>query len=145
MFLGLQEQVDVLTTEVHSLNEKMWLMMEQLILSSKDRFGRSSEKMEDMNQICFMEIDGKIVFFNESEAVCNLEAPEPGELEAKPARSAKQIDKKDADMSAIPTNRIDHYMTEPQLIAEFGENGWKQLPDAIAKRYKFISAKRIVI
>ena len=35
-------------------------------------------------------------------------------------------------------------MTENELIAEFGEKGWKQLPDAISKRYKFIPAKVIV-
>ena len=32
-------------------------------------------------------------------------------------------------------------MTEEELTAEFGENGWKQLPDAIARRYRFIPAK----
>ena len=26
-------------------------------------------------------------------------------------------------------------------MAEFGENGWKQLPDAISKHYRFIPAK----
>lgn len=141
MFLGLQEQVDVLTTEVHSLNEKMQIMMEQLILSNKNRFGRSSEKMEDINQICFLEVDGKLVFFNEAEAVCDLAAPEPEDLEIKPARGIKQAGKKDTDMSEIQTNRIDHYMTQEQLAAEFGTNGWKQLPDAIARRYRFIPAK----
>lgn len=44
MFLNQQEQLESLTTEIHSLNEKMQLMMEQLILSKKERFGRSSEK-----------------------------------------------------------------------------------------------------
>ena len=47
-------------------------------------------------------------------------------------------------MSGLPVNRVNHYMTEEELIAEFGENGWKQLPDAISKRYKFIPAKVIV-
>lgn len=32
-------------------------------------------------------------------------------------------------------------MTEEELTTEFGENGWKQLPDAIARRYRFIPAK----
>lgn len=45
------------------------------------------------------------------------------------------------DMSGLTTNIIPHYMTEDELTAEFGENGWKQLPDAIAKRYKFIPAR----
>lgn len=37
--------------------------------------------MSDTNQICFMEVDGKIVFFNEAEAVSDLDANEPEELE----------------------------------------------------------------
>ena len=32
-------------------------------------------------------------------------------------------------------------MTEEELTAEFGENGWKQLPDAVSRWYKFVPAK----
>ena len=42
MFLNQQEQLESLTAEIHSLNEKMQLMMDQLILSKKDRYGGSS-------------------------------------------------------------------------------------------------------
>lgn len=150
MFLNQQEemakatnQVELLTNEVQSLNKKMQTLMEQLVLSKKARFGQSSEKMEDASQISFMEVNGTIVFFNEAEAVCDLSADEPEDLEPKP-RGKKTSGKKDADMSGLPVNRINHYMTENELIAEFGENGWKQLPDAISKRYKFIPAKVIV-
>lgn len=83
LFLGMQDQMEELTKQTEALNEKMQLMMEQLILSKKNRFGRSSEKLEDPNQIRFMEVNGTIVFFNEAEAVCDLEAPEPEELELK--------------------------------------------------------------
>lgn len=141
MFLGLQEQVETLTKEVSSLDNKMQLMMEQLVLANHARFGRSSEKMSDPNQICFMEVDGQIVFFNEAEAVCDLEAAEPEDLELKKPRGTKQVGKKDIDMSGLTTNMIPHYMTVEELTAEFGENGWKQLPDVIAKRYKFVPAK----
>lgn len=150
MFLNQQEemakatnQVELLTNEVQSLNKKMQTLMELLVLSKKARFGQSSEKMEDAAQISFMEVNGTIVFFNEAEAVCDLSADEPEDLEPKP-RGKKTSGKKDADMSGLPVNRINHYMTENELIAEFGENGWKQLPDAISKRYKFIPAKVIV-
>lgn len=150
MFLNQQEemakatnQVELLTNEVQSLNKKMQTLMEQLVLSKKARFGQSSEKMEDAAQISFMEVNGTIVFFNEAEAVCDLSADEPEDLEPKP-RGKKTSGKKDADMSGLPVNRINYYMTENELIAEFGENGWKQLPDAISKRYKFIPAKVIV-
>lgn len=30
---------------------------------------------------------------------------------------------------------------EEELTAEFGKNGWKQLPDAISRRYRFVPAK----
>lgn len=138
LLMNQQEQVESLTKEVHALNEKMQLMMEQLILANKNRFGRSSEKMTDAAQISFMEVDGNIIFFNEAEAVCDLEAPEPESLEVKKPR---RKGKKEEDLSNLPTVRVDHYMTEEQLIAEFGENGWKQLPDAISRRYKFEPAK----
>lgn len=141
MFLNQQEQLETLTTEVRSLNERMQLMMEQLVLANRNRFGRSSEKMEDASQISFMEVDGTIIFFNEAEAVYDPEAPEPEQLEEPVPHSVKKKGKKDQDLSGLPTERIDHYMTEEELIAEFGKNGWKQLPDAISRRYRFVPAK----
>ena len=91
MFLNMQDQLEMLTKETHALNEKMQLMMEQLILSKNNRFGRSSEKMQDTNQISFMEVDGMIVFFNEAEAECNLDMEEPDDLEIKPARKNQRM------------------------------------------------------
>lgn len=141
LFLGMQDQMEELTKQTEALNEKMQLMMEQLILSKKNRFGRSSEKLEDPNQIRFMEVNGTIVFFNEAEAVCDLEAPEPEELELKKARPKKQAGKRAADLSDLPVQRVDHYLTEEELTAAFGKNGWKQLPDMISRCYQFIPAK----
>ena len=62
LFLGMQDQLEELTKQTQSLNDKMQLMMEQIVLSNKNRFGRSSEKMTAPGQIRFMEVDGKIVF-----------------------------------------------------------------------------------
>ena len=141
LFLQLQEQNDKLSGEIQELNKKMEVLIEQITLANKNRFGRSSEKMTDTAQICFMEVDGTIVFFNEAEAVSDLDAEEPDTLESKPARKSKAVGKKDADIKGLPVNVIHHYMTDEELTAEFGENGWKQLPDAISKRYRFIPAK----
>lgn len=141
LLLQQQEQLEALTKELHATNEKMQQMMEQIILAKHERFGRSSEKMDDASQICFLEVDGNIVFFNEAEAVSNLEAAEPEGLEAPVSKQPKRKGKKDADLSGIPVKRIDHYMSAAELEAEFGSNGWKQLPDAISKRYNFIPAK----
>ncbi len=40
MFLNQQEQLQALAAEVTSLNEKMQLMMEQMVLANRNRFGR---------------------------------------------------------------------------------------------------------
>ena len=141
LFLQLQDQNDKLSGEIQDLNKKMEVLIEQITLANKNRFGRASEKMMDTSQICFMEVDGTIVFFNEAETVSDLDAEEPDTLESKPVRKPKAVGKKDADIKGLPVNVINHYMTEEELTEEFGENGWKQLPDAISKRYRFIPAK----
>lgn len=141
LFLGLQDQMEGLTRQTQDLNDKMQLMMEQLVLSKKSRFGRSSEKMAGPGQIRFMEVDGEIVFFNEAEAVCDLDAPEPDSLELQQPKKKKQAGKREADLAGLPVRRIDHYLSEKELAAEFGEKGWKQLPDAISRCYRFVPAK----
>ena len=141
LFLGLQDQMEGLTRQTQALNDKMQLMMEQLVLSKKSRFGRSSEKMAGPGQIRFMEVDGEIVFFNEAEAVCGLDAPEPDSLEPQQPKKKKQAGKREADLAVLPVRRIDHYLSEKELAAEFGEKGWKQLPDAISRCYRFVPAK----
>ena len=139
LFLAMQEENEKQTKKLDEMDEKLQRIMEQLILSKQERFGRSSEKMNDPAQIYFMEIDGKIAFFNEAEAVCDLETSE--EEETLVLRKKKSIGKKELDMSGLPVNRIDHYLSEIELEAEFGKKGWKKLPDEISKRYRFIPAK----
>ena len=141
LLLQQQEQLEAITKDLHASNEKMQLLMEQVILGKQNRFGRSSEKMEDTSQICFCEVDGTIVFFNEAEAVCDLNAAEPEDLELKLPKQPKRKGKKEADLSGLPVRRIDHYLSEEELEAEFGVKGWKQLPDAISRKYYFVPAK----
>ena len=57
MFLNQQEQLEKVSANLHSLDTKMQAMMEQLILGNKNRFGRFSEKMEDTQQMRFIEVD----------------------------------------------------------------------------------------
>ena len=141
LLLQQQEQLEAITKELHASNEKMQLLMEQVILGKQNRFGRSSEKMEDTSQICFQEVDGTIVFFNEAEAVCDLNEEEPDELEFKSPKQPKRKGKKESDLSGLTVRRIDHYLSEEELEIEFGVNGWKQLPDAISKKYHFVPAR----
>ena len=141
LLLQQQEQLEAITKELHASNEKMQLLMEQVILGKQNRFGRSSEKMEDTSQICFQEVDGTIVFFNEAEAVYDLNEKEPDELELKSPKQPKRKGKKESDLSGLTVRRIDHYLSEEELEIEFDVNGWKQLPDAISKKYHFVPAR----
>ena len=133
--------MEALTKELHASNEKMQLLMEQVILGKQNRFGRSSEKMDDTDQISFREVDGSIVFFNEAEAVSDLSVSEPEDLELRSPKQSKRKGKKEADLSGLPIRRIDHYLSETELEEGFGEKGWKQLPDAISRKYHFVPAK----
>ena len=140
LFLNQQEQNEQVMAEVRATNEKFQKLLEQLVLAKKNRFGRSTEKMDDPAQIRFMEVDGKLVFFNEAEAVYDPDAEEPEELVTR-KRGHKVKGKRDADLSGIETKTVSHYMSEEELIREFGRDGWKQLPDVITRKYLFTPAQ----
>lgn len=78
LFLSQQEQLE-------NIDHTLQLVLEQMADLKRHRFGRSSERHEADEQISFMEVDGEIVFFNESEAVVTEEAGE--EERATPAGS----------------------------------------------------------
>ena len=87
-----------------------------------------------------MEVDGKIVFFNESEAVA---AEESGEgQEAVPHRKPKKKQgKREEALEGLPVVVVEHSLTRDELAALFGDEGFKQLPDEVYRRYGFTPAK----
>ena len=133
LFLSQQEQLE-------NIDHNLQLVLEQLAGLKRHRFGRSSERHESDEQISFMEVDGKIVFFNESEAVA---AEDDGaEPETVPRRKPKKKQgKREEDLDGLPVVVIEHSMTEEELAARFGEGGFKQLPDEVYRRYGFTPAK----
>ncbi len=76
-------------------------MLEQVADLKRHRFGRSSERHEVDEQISFMEVDGEIVFFNESEAVAAEEAGEE-EGAAPRRRPKKRQGKQEEDLEGQP-------------------------------------------
>lgn len=67
--------------QLKDIDAKLQLLLEQVAVLNNHRFGKSSEKLDVDNQICFMEVDGDIVFFNEAEAVASLTEYEEEEPE----------------------------------------------------------------
>ena len=127
LFLSQQEQLE-------NIDHTHQLVLEQMADLKRHRFGRSTEKHEIEDQISFMEVDGKVVFFNESEAVAAeenaLEKPE-GVSRTKPK---KKQGKREEDLEGLPVVVAEHSMTDRELEDKFGKDGWKQLPDEVYRR-----------
>ncbi len=133
LFLSQQEQLE-------NIDHTLQLVLEQVADLKRHRFGRSSERHEADEQLSFMEVDGEIVFFNESEAVAAEEAGEE-EGAAPRRRPKKRQGKREEDLEGLPVTVIEHSMTEKELESWFGEESWKQLPDEVYRRYSFTPAK----
>ena len=133
LFLSQQEQLK-------QIDHNLQLVLEQMSDLKRHRFGRSSERHETEDQISFMEVDGKIVFFNESEAVSSEESD--GSQEDAPRRKPKKKQgKREEELEGLPAVEVEHSMDEKALEEKFGQEGWKQLPDEIYRRYRFTPAK----
>ncbi len=94
MFLTQQEQLS-------EIDGKLQLVLEQLAVMNQNRFGRKTEQMPVPEQLAFTDVDGELVLFNEAEAVCDLDAPEPDDLELKAPKKKKQPGKKAADIAGL--------------------------------------------
>ena len=134
LFLSQQEQLE-------NIGHTLQLVLEQMADLKRHRFGRSSEKHETEDQISFMEVDGKIVFFNEAEAVA-AEGNTQEEPESVSRRKPKKKQgKREEDLDGLPVVVVEHSMTDEELEDKFGKDGWKQLPDEVYRRYSFTPAK----
>ena len=133
LFLSQQEQLK-------QIDHTLQLVLEQVADLKRHRFGRSSERHEMEAQISFMEVDGRIVFFNEAEAVAEEESGEAVETATR-QKPKKRQGKREEDLSGLPVVVIEHSMPEEELEKRFGKDGFKQLPDEVYRRYGFTPAK----
>lgn len=134
LFLSQQEQLD-------HIDHTLQLVLEQMADLKRHRFGRSSEKHETEDQISFMEVDGKIVFFNESEAVAAEENTQEEPESVSRRKPKKKQGKREEDLDGLPVVVVEHSMADEELEDKFGKDGWKQLPDEVYRRYRFTPAK----
>ena len=139
--LSLQEQLSAMNENYKNLNHTMQLMMEQLADAKRHRFGRSTEKLEDIEgQISFFETEDGIAFFNEAEAVSDIERDDTDD-EPAPNRGKKRKGKREEDLKDLPVDVVPHEMTEEELHDVFGDEEYKRLPDEIQREYYFKPAE----
>ena len=132
LFLAQQEQLS-------EIDKKLQLVLEQLAVMNQNRYGRKTEQMPVPQQMAFADVNGELVMFNEAEALASLDKNEE-ETDSK-KHPVKKKGKREAELSGIPVIKVEHYLTEEELQERFGKNGWKQLPDEIYKRYRFVPTK----
>lgn len=134
LFLMQQEQLS-------EIDRKLQLVLEQLATANKNKYGRSSEKLEVSGQLRFAEIDGEVILlFNEAEALADDNADELKEEDLK-KRGTKKKGKRAADIEHLPKEIINHEMTDEELAIIYPDEGWKRLPDEVYHRYTFTPAK----
>ena len=126
LLLSMQDQME-------QLNKNFEKLVEQLATTNNQRYGRSSEKLSV--------IDGQLsmddLTFNEAEALTDTTyVIEPTEEQVLPKKPTKHAGKREADLKDLPIEVISHEMSEEQLAAIFGPNGWKRLPDEVFKRVR---------
>lgn len=139
--LSLQERLTAMDENYKNLNHTMQLMMEQLADAKRHRFGRSTEKLEEVcGQISFFETEDGLAFFNEAEAVADIESDDNDEPQST-NRGKKRKGKREEDIKDLPIDIVPHDMTEEELHDVFGDEEYKRLPDEIQREYYFKPAE----
>ena len=131
LIINLQEQYG-------QLDKNMQLVLEQLAAMNHNRFCRSSEKLEMDGQLTMDPVTGEILLFNEVEMLAD---EYPDEEEEKPLKGKKKKGKKEADLSKLHKEVINHEMTDEELKDFYGDESYKRLPDEIYNRYLYIPSK----
>ena len=129
----MQDRLDKLEHDYENL-------MEQVRLANQQRFGRNTEKLD--------EITGQLSFFNEAEADCNENVPEPTIDETlafamKPPRKRRKKGQREEDLKDFPQEEIFHDVPVEELNEAFGRGNWKSMPDEIFWQLRFEPARWI--
>lgn len=113
MYVSLQDQMEM-------LNKNMEALTEQIRLASAHRFGRKTEKLD--------QIEGQMSLFNEAEALSNPEAEEPsGDEVVLSVRKKRTKGQREEDFKDLPQEPHHHVLTDEQLDAFFGAGCWRRM------------------
>ena len=134
-----KEDVIALLLQSQKQNALFW---EQLATMQAQRFGRKTEKLE--------ELAGQLGMFNEAEAEAEKAEPEDetGEPETEEityTRTKRPKGKLDEMLKGLPVREERHELSEEELTEVFGENGWKQLPDEVYRKLEYHPATKEVV
>ena len=135
---ALRGQVSQLNAQVADLSKKIDYMIEQIRLANAQRFGRHTEKLD--------EIAGQIRLFNECETLYQEGAREPaiGDVIPQKPKKKKQKGRRKLDLSELPHQPFAHTIDHRKLDEFYGEGNWKQMPTEEYMRLRFQPASWLV-
>ena len=115
IIISLQDQVT-------QMNLNMEHLIEQIRLADQYRFGRHTERLD--------EIAGQMNLFNEVETYADNSDEPSGEEVIITARKKKKKGQRDDDFKDLPREAHDHRLTDEQLDEFFGKDCWRRIkPD----------------
>lgn len=122
---------------VLSLQDDLFLSAEQIAILKSKLFGRKTEKQLP---------DGdEQMTFNEFEAEAEKGTPEePAVEETITYTRKKRIGKRDEDLKGFPVEIVKHELTDEELTAEFGNEGYIRLADDVYRKLEVIPARYVV-
>lgn len=115
--------------QLQTLNENMELLIEQIRIANQQRFGRKTEKLD--------QIDGQLSLFDDAENLADPEIPEPTVEEVVSYKRKKQKGKRDSDLEGLPVESVPHILTNQELDMYYGAGNWRRLPTETYKRLRY--------
>ena len=148
MTMYTKEQLNDCTKEglvdiVLDMQNRFSVIEERIAAMNVNTYGRKTEKVlsADPNQLNFLNemeaIEDGIEYADGSEA-----EPETEEItySRKKAKGKRKL-----DLEGLPKVIENHEIPEEELVAKFGENGWKRLPDQVYSKLEVKPAQFTVI
>lgn len=140
---SLVAMVSSMQDQVTQLNARMDNLMEQIALANNRRFGRKTEKLDQVSGQGYFDSEGNI-YFNEAEAISDA-SPDPEEPTIETAtrkRTPRPKGKKEQDLSRFPVIQAPTIeVPEEELVKTFGSlDNCRRMPDEVFQRLLYIPA-----
>jgi len=131
MYLAQQEALKKQEKQMEDLNKKLDLLLEQIRLSNQNKFGRSTEKIDNAEQLTMC--------FNEAEVTIGqrtIEEPVIEQVIPEHKRRVKPKGKRQEDLSSFPV-RIEEHLLSEEKLQELFCGSYRRLPDEVYRRLEF--------
>ena len=126
--------VSDLKKELGEAHKAIESLLEQAKLANQHRFGSSSEKV----------IPGQLSLFNDCEAACDLEAPEPAIDDILPKKPRRRGGKAQIDCSKLETVIIEHEIPESKRACPECGCELDEMNIEVTRRVRLVPARLVV-